>query len=860
MKRILLVVYLVLAFFSILHVSNAATAEDIFKRTSASIVLIRDIESHGSGVVLSSKGTILTSYHVVNTPLPLEVSAEVIKGGRRATMIFKEVEVVGVHKEYDLAMIKVKLPLGVSMKPLAKATSTLATGAACFVIGNPGGSEGQALRNSISTGIISAKEREIEGKKYIQTTAAINPGNSGGALVDRFGKLVGIIAFIITDTEGIGFAIPIKGIPSSSFVKPSDRKGDVKKGLEYEKIGEQWYIQAQRSTGEAREFALAMAYMAYRLCLTELPNSSAPYNNLGNIYVDTGEHKTAKIFFEKALELEGGSSPLYLKMLGICEQACGDVKKANVLWKKGLLCTKEDDIRGECAENLAISAINDENYAAASYLVKWADSLGKARGSRAPVRIKIMQDSVNHLSDKQYKYISAKTTGFSFEGMVSFRKGSVKAVSSTAAVAPKAEAPKAVVVPKKIFETALKGAPDPGFEGLKKKMPETPTDCRPAYGGVYLIMKFPEMKKLGVFNIAHCKFEKYIPLPASNCIYAAGGTLLIVFDPNQKLFQVYDLVAFKRTATKMSRIQGYLTDINMGLFEPKKAFVSWADGATALDRRNYGLLEIPSMQITPFKTKERFRNTSYRDQIHVRVDERLTRFVSWCTSHSPSGFICGSISGLDVTQNYEHSSFGSLSLIPDKSRIISSRGKILDTKGGTRHDFKESGSVLFAVTGANLLLKVTGDKVSIIDAINLAERGTLTLPFKMKSSTWNKDDFTTDRLVFASAHLNRAVFIDNATQQIVVHKLSSSAVDTKILAEELQGVKAGTSWTRKLDYPAGTKILVEDAPSGVKLDSKSMTLYWKIPSVTEAGSHMILLSVTEPGKEEVYKRVSVTIR
>ncbi len=136
MKRILLVVYLVLAFFSILHVSNAATAEDIFKRTSASIVLIRDIESHGSGVVLSSKGTILTSYHVVNTPLPLEVSAEVIKGGRRATMIFKEVEVVGVHKEYDLAMIKVKLPLGVSMKPLAKATSTLATGAACFVIGD----------------------------------------------------------------------------------------------------------------------------------------------------------------------------------------------------------------------------------------------------------------------------------------------------------------------------------------------------------------------------------------------------------------------------------------------------------------------------------------------------------------------------------------------------------------------------------------------------------------------------------------------------------------------------------------------------------------------------------------------------
>jgi S1-C subfamily serine protease len=68
----------------------------------------------------------------------------------------------------------------------------------------------------MTTGIVSALGRtiseELSGSypiaNVIQTSAPINPGNSGGPLLNYQGQVIGITTAIVTDSQGLGFAIP----------------------------------------------------------------------------------------------------------------------------------------------------------------------------------------------------------------------------------------------------------------------------------------------------------------------------------------------------------------------------------------------------------------------------------------------------------------------------------------------------------------------------------------------------------------------------------------------------------------------------------------------------------------------------
>ena len=71
------------------------------------------------------------------------------------------------------------------------------------------------LTSTVTAGIVSAKGRDLEGNRnidsFIQTDAAVNPGNSGGALVNTRGELVGINTAISSKTGsfvGYSFAVP----------------------------------------------------------------------------------------------------------------------------------------------------------------------------------------------------------------------------------------------------------------------------------------------------------------------------------------------------------------------------------------------------------------------------------------------------------------------------------------------------------------------------------------------------------------------------------------------------------------------------------------------------------------------------
>ena len=155
----------------------------------------------GSGVIISSKGYILTNQHVVEAADEIEVA---LSDGKKLAA-----KVVGSDPETDLAVLHVQAQ-DLPAITLGQAEN-LRVGDVVLAIGNPLG-----VGQTVTMGIISALHRTglriNTFENFIQTDAAINQGNSGGALIDATGKLVGINTAILSQSGGsigIGFAIPV---------------------------------------------------------------------------------------------------------------------------------------------------------------------------------------------------------------------------------------------------------------------------------------------------------------------------------------------------------------------------------------------------------------------------------------------------------------------------------------------------------------------------------------------------------------------------------------------------------------------------------------------------------------------------
>jgi len=157
----------------------------------------------GSGVVIDSKGHILTNNHVVENTSELRVT---FVDGKELPA-----KVVGTDPKTDLAIIKVE---ATDLRPASFGdASRLRVGQWVMAIGNPFG-----LDHSVTVGVLSAKGRYgfASGKleDFLQTDASINPGNSGGPLVNLDGQVIGINTMIAGLGTGVGFAV------SAAIAKP----------------------------------------------------------------------------------------------------------------------------------------------------------------------------------------------------------------------------------------------------------------------------------------------------------------------------------------------------------------------------------------------------------------------------------------------------------------------------------------------------------------------------------------------------------------------------------------------------------------------------------------------------------------
>ncbi|KDR96339.1 serine protease, S1-C subfamily, contains C-terminal PDZ domain [Peptoclostridium litorale DSM 5388] len=182
---------------SVVGITTVTVQEDFFYGA-------RKTSGVGTGVIVDSRGYILTNAHVIGDGKAEDVNVLFDDGSN------EKASVLWYDTVLDLAVIKVEKQ-GLIPAELGD-SDNVEVGDIAMAIGNPLGLE---FERSLTQGIISGLNRSIQIDQYqtienlIQTDATINPGNSGGPLLNSKGQVIGINTAKIQTAEGLGFAIPI---------------------------------------------------------------------------------------------------------------------------------------------------------------------------------------------------------------------------------------------------------------------------------------------------------------------------------------------------------------------------------------------------------------------------------------------------------------------------------------------------------------------------------------------------------------------------------------------------------------------------------------------------------------------------
>lgn len=202
---------------TVTSLKNSASSDftDVIDETVPATVAISSSAGIGSGAAINDN-YLITNYHVINGGSGPVSSIRI----RTHDDDYFGANVVAYSPFLDLAILETEENIDEVFK--FGDVDDIVLGQKVMAIGSPRG-----LTFTVTEGIVSQKNRAIDSTNipYIQTSVAINPGNSGGPLIDTDGRLLGVNTLKISESEGLGFAIPISTI--EDFIDEVENELDI---------------------------------------------------------------------------------------------------------------------------------------------------------------------------------------------------------------------------------------------------------------------------------------------------------------------------------------------------------------------------------------------------------------------------------------------------------------------------------------------------------------------------------------------------------------------------------------------------------------------------------------------------------
>jgi S1-C subfamily serine protease len=165
----------------------------LFERVAPSVVFISNPHGLGSGFFVSRNGLVLTNQHVVGKGNLVDV---VLHDGTR----LQGTVVERAPEKLDLALVQVEA---------AKAPVLPVGGMFDLLVGSWVASVGHNRGGiwTFNTGMVSNIYPAGSERPVFQTQIPLNPGSSGGPIVDRLGRVVGVVTAGLVDSNSINFGI-----------------------------------------------------------------------------------------------------------------------------------------------------------------------------------------------------------------------------------------------------------------------------------------------------------------------------------------------------------------------------------------------------------------------------------------------------------------------------------------------------------------------------------------------------------------------------------------------------------------------------------------------------------------------------
>jgi serine protease Do len=169
-----------------------AHQRQMFQRLAPSVVYIMNKGGIGSGFFVSSDGLILTNSHVVHGA---EIVLVVLHGGGK----FEGRVVERASEDIDLALVRIA----------KTGTPPLVVGGAPLGVGDWVASVGHGADSpwTYTVGMVSNIYPHKRSRPVFQTQIPLNPGSSGSPIVNRAGRVVGIVTAGIKEASSVNFAI-----------------------------------------------------------------------------------------------------------------------------------------------------------------------------------------------------------------------------------------------------------------------------------------------------------------------------------------------------------------------------------------------------------------------------------------------------------------------------------------------------------------------------------------------------------------------------------------------------------------------------------------------------------------------------